>query len=171
MKSLIKRLSVVLLLVPAVASSVNASETCEWIRVAPVGAGFSIMMPAKRVEEVNPRDDFTLHLFSVTTANKIYLAAYGDYAPSIRQDVARELAANRDKFLNSVGAMLTDSRKITMDGHTGLKFTAESDPASFKSRIFLFGNRVHQISVAVLDGKDDTKNIDRFFASFSFSKP
>lgn len=170
MRTVFKRLTVALLLLLAVASSLNGFQTGEWIKVAPIGGGFSIMMPAKPSEEVNPQDDFTSHLFSVTTANAIYLAGYGDYAPSIRLDVAGELAANRDKFLKSVGATLTDSNKIFMDGHPGLEFTAESDQASFKSRIYLFGNRVHQISVAVFNGKDDTENVNRFFASFSFSK-
>ena len=57
-----------------------------------------------------------------------------------------------------------------MDGHTGLEFTGESDQASFKSRVFLFGNRIHQIGVAVFKGKEEAANVDRFFGSFSFTK-
>jgi len=67
-------------------------------------------------------------------------------------------------------AKLIESKEISMDGHAGLEFTGESDQASFKSRVYLFGNRVHQIGVAVFKGKDDAANVDRFFGSFSFTK-
>ena len=166
-----KRLTLVLLLQLLIAPSLFAGQTTEWSKVAPTGGGFSIMMPAKPEEEVNPKEDFTLHLFTVMTTNAIYLAGYGDYAPSIRLDAAAELAANRDNFLKGVNATLVDSKSIALDGRAGLEFTGESDQAFFRSRVYLFGNRVHQISVAVFKGRDDTENVNRFFASFAFTKP
>jgi hypothetical protein len=166
-----KRLSAALLFVFLVAPVMSGHQGGEWIKVAPAGGGFSIMMPAKPEEEVTQHEDFTMHLFTVTIANAIYLAGYGDYAPSIRLDPAGELAANRDTFVKGLNATLLDSRSITLDGRPGLEFTAESDQASFKSRVYLFGNRVHQVAVAVPKGKDDTANVNRFFASFAFTKP
>ncbi|HVS81222.1 MAG TPA: hypothetical protein VHE60_05775 [Pyrinomonadaceae bacterium] len=166
-----KRLSAALLFVFLFAPVMNGYQGSEWSKVAPEGGGFSILMPAKPEEEVTPKEDFTLHLFTVVSANAIYLAGYGDYAPSIRLDPAGELAANRDSFLKGVNATLVDSKSIALDGRAGLEFTGESDQASFKGRVYLFGNRVHQISVAVFKGKDDTENVNRFFASFAFTKP
>ncbi len=166
-----KRFSAALLFVFLFAPVMNAYQGSEWSKVAPTGGGFSIMMPAKPEEEVNPKEDFTLHLFTVMTTNAIYLAGYGDYAPSIRLDTAAELAANRDNFLKGVNATLVDSKSITLDGRAGLEFTGESNQASFKSRVYLFGNRVYQIGVAVFKGKDDAENANRFFASFAFTKP
>jgi hypothetical protein len=128
------------------------------------------MMPRKPEEELKPGEDFTSHLFTVTTDKAIYLAAYADYAPKIRLNVSAELIANRDNFLKALDAKLIDSKEISMDGHAGLEFTGESDQASFKSRVYLFGNRAHQIGVAVFKGKDDSANVDRFFGSFSFIK-
>src|SRR5712692_4384335 len=80
---MLKRTSVSIIFLLTLASSLSAFQG-EWIKVAPLGGGFSIMMPAKPEEEVKPGDDFTSHLFTVTTPNGIYLAGYGDYAPSIR---------------------------------------------------------------------------------------
>jgi hypothetical protein len=166
---MVKGLSAALVFVLLLGSSLRASQAGEWVKVSPLGGGFSIMMPAKPEEGVKSDDDFTSHLFTVTTPNGIYLAGYGDYAPSIRLDVDSELSVNRDKFIKGVNATLSDSRKITLDGHPGLEFTAESDQASFKSRIYLWGNRVHQIAVATINGKDDSANLNRFFASFAFT--
>lgn len=142
----------------------------EWIKTAPVGGGFSVMMPAKAEEELKPGDDFTAHLFRVTTDNMLYTVAYGDYAPSLQFNVDDELVANRDNFLKGLQATLKTTKPITMDGRKGIEFTGESAQASFKSRVFIFGTRFYQIAVAVLRGKDDTENSHRFFASFEFTR-
>ncbi|SRR6266508_628766 len=165
-----KRLCLSVLSQLLIASSLFAFQVDDWVKVAPIGGGFSVMMPAKPEEETKPGAGFNSHLFTVATDKAIYLAAYGDYDPSIKLDVANELVTNRDNFLKTLDAKLTDSKEISMDGHTGLEFTGESNQASFKSRVYIFGNRVHQIGVAVFKGKDDAANVDRFFGSFSFTK-
>jgi hypothetical protein len=152
------------------APGIESSQGSDWIKVAPVGGGFSVMMPAKPEEEVRPGDDFTTHLFSVTTDNALYFVAYGDYAPSVRVNVDEELAANRDRFLNGLNATLTNTKQLTLAGRKGIEFTGENDQASFKSRVFIFGVRFHQIAVAVFKGKNDTENSNRFFASFELTK-
>ena len=160
----------ILLLQLVIAASIPGSQTSDWVKVAPVGAGFAVMMPSTPKEEIKPSDDFTTHLFLVTTEKAIYLAGYGDYSPSIKLNVGKELIANRDNFLKSLDAKLIDSKEVSMDGHTGLEFTGESNQALFRSRVYLFGNRLHQIGVAVFKGEDDAANVDRFFGSFSFTK-
>ena len=147
----------------------NASQS-EWIKVAPAGGGFSVMMPAKPEEEVQPGDDLTTHLFSLSTDNALYLVAYGDYAPSVRFNVDDELTANRDRFLKGLNATLTTTKQLTIDGRKGIEFTGESEDATFKSRLLIFGIRFYQIAVAVFRGKENTANSNRFFASFEFAK-
>src|SRR5207244_12778253 len=158
------------LLTCLVAPSIFAFQATDWVKVAPVGGGFSVMMPGKPKEEVKPGEDFTSHLFTITTDKAIYLAAYGDYAPTIKLNVGGELVANRDNFLKALDAKLIDSKEISMDGHTGLEFTGESDHASFKSRVYLFGSRIHQIGVPVLKRKVAEANHDKFFGSVSLYK-
>jgi hypothetical protein len=150
------------------AASLNAYQS-GWMKVEPLGGGFSIMMPAKPEEKVKPSEEFTFHSFTVNGERAIYLASYGDYAPSIKLNSEAELIANRDNFLKGVNATLIESRKITLDGHAGLEFIAENEKASFKSRIYLMGNRVHQLAVAIFKEQDDSDNVNRFFGSFSFS--
>lgn len=128
------------------------------------------MMPAKPEEEVQLGDDFTAHLFSVTTDNALYTVAYGDYAPSVHFNVDDELAANRDNFLKRLNAGLISTKQLMIEGRKGIEFTGENDQASFKSRVFIFGIRFHQIAVAVFKGKDNTENTNRFFASFELAK-
>ena len=161
-----KRINSATLFVLICALAVSAFQSPEWIKFSPVGGGFSVLMPAKPEEEVKSSDDFTSHLFSITTDKAIYLAGYGDYAPSIKLSVDAELTANRDKFLKGLNATLVASKQIALDGRPGLEFTGESEQASFKSRVYLSGNRVYQIAVAVIKGKTDPDNLDRFFASF-----
>ena len=143
---------------------------CEWTKVAPAGGGFSVMMPARPEEELKPGDGLTTHLFTVTTDDALYIVAYGDYAPIVRMNVDEELTANRDRFLKGVNATLISTRQITLDGRKGIEFTGESDQAAFKSRIFMFGIRIHQIAVAVFKGKEASASANRFFSSFEFTK-
>jgi hypothetical protein len=165
---MLKRFLIPAGLLLTLAASLNAYQG-GWLKVEPSGGGFSIMMPAKPEEKVKPSEEFTFHSFTVNGERAIYLASYGDYAPSIKLNSEAELLANRDNFLKGVNARLIESRRITLDGHAGLEFTAENENASFKSRIYLVGNRVLQLAVAVFRGQDDSDNVNRFFDSFTFS--
>lgn len=168
--SIMTRRAAALALLFCFALTILGSQGNEWIKVAPVGGGFSVMMPAKPEEELRPGNDFTTHLFSVTTDDALYTVAYGDYAPSVRFNVDDELVANRDNFLKGLDATLKTTKAITMDGRKGIEFTGENAQASFKSRVFIFGTRFYQVAVADLRGTDDTVNANRFFASFEFTK-
>jgi hypothetical protein len=167
---LMLRQTAALLLLFCFGQGIDGAQGDEWIKVAPVGGGFSVMMPAKPEEEVRPGEDLTAHLFTATTDNALYTIAYGDYAPSVRFNIDDELAANRDNFLKGVDASLKTTKSLTMDGRKGLEFTGENSQASFKSRVFIFGTRFYQIAVAVLRGKDDAEDSNRFFASFEFTR-
>src|SRR5215471_15532804 len=166
---MVKRISVVLLLVSLFSSSLKASQAGEWVKVSPLGGGFSIMMPATPKEETKVGETFTAHLFSTMTDKTIYIAEYGDYAPSIHLNVAGELAANRDNFVKEIEGKVLESKEITLDGRPGLEFTAESAQVSAKCRVYLFGNRVFMIAAGVLSGRSDPENVDRYFSSFAFA--
>ena len=160
-------LSTIILLLIFLAQA-NAFQGDGWIKLQPLGGGFSVSMPGQPTEDVSNTDDFTMHLFTLTVSDAIYLAGYGDYAPSVHIDVDEQLAANRDSFAKRLNVKVLDSRKITVAGRPGLEFTAESDQAWIRSRIFLFGTRVHQIAVATPTGRKDSDDAKRFLASFAF---
>ena len=151
-------------------SSLNR-QAGDWIKFVPEGGGFTVLMPSQPTPiEVKPKEDFISHLFAASSSNAIYMAGYSDYAPSVRLDTT-ELIANRDKFLRGLNAALISSKPIELDGRSGLEFTGESDQYYFKSRFYLFGNRIHQIAVERPKDSQDSANSDRFFASFAFTNP
>jgi hypothetical protein len=64
---------------------------------------------------------------------------------------------------------LTSSKEIKLDGRAGLEFTGEDDRRLYKSRVYILGNRVHQIASATLKDDPAADKVDRFFASFAFT--
>ena len=163
-----KHISTSILLILLLASLIPAQQR-EWVKVAPEGAGFSVSMPTRPTEAVETKELFTVHSFVVNTSNTLLIVVYVDYAPSLKMTEAAELAANRDNFLKGVNAQLISSKEIKLDGRSGLEFTGEDDRRLYKSRVYIFGNRVHQIASATLKDDQDTESVDRFFASFAFT--
>src|SRR2546423_3001291 len=165
---MVKQISASLLLLLLLTSLMLAQHR-EWVKVAPLGAGFSVMMPIRPTEAVESKELFTVHSFAAATGNTLLIAVYFDYAPSMKMNEAGELVANRDSFLKGVNAQLISSKEIKLDGRSGLEFTGEDERRLYKSRVYVFGNRVHQIASVILKSDEDTENVDRFFASFAFT--
>ena len=157
------------ILVLLLLTSLMHAQQREWVKVAPLGAGFSILMPTRPTEAIESKELFTVHSFVASTGNTLLIAVYFDYAPSMKMNGATELVANRDSFLKGVNAQLISSKEIKLDGRAGLEFTGEDERRLYKSRVYIFGNRVHQIASVILKSDEDTENVDRFFASFAFT--
>ena len=128
------------------------------------------MMPGQPKElELTPISDFSAHGYGVNVNGVIYVCLFGDYAASVHLNSEGELVANRDNFLKALDASLISTKKIELDGRAGLEFTGESTQSSLKSQIYLFGNRVYQIAVAVPKGTGDSADASRFLKSFAFT--
>ena len=167
---MIKPLSIATVLVLVIVASSSGQQGTDWIKVSPLGGGFTVMMPGMPEEETKTESDYSSHTFIANAKKTIFLVSYGDYAPSIRLDVTGELAANRDNFVKNLSAKLIESKGVAMDSRPGLEFTVESDTLTAKGRVYLFGNRVFMIAAAVLKGNTDTENVNRFVSSFAFTK-
>src|SRR5438045_208604 len=157
-----------ILLILLLASLMHAQHR-DWVKVAPLGGGFSILMPIRPTEAVETKEQFTIHSFVANTGTTLLIAVYFDYAPSMKMNGMAELVANRDSFLKGVNAQLISSKEIKLDGRAGLEFTGEDERRLYKSRVYIFGNRVHQIASVILKSDEDTENVDRLFASFAFT--
>jgi len=144
------------------------SEPLPWVTLAPEGAGFSVLVPAKAVETIDKRRSYTIHSFSVTVGRATYAASYSDYEPG-KLDRATALTANRDRFNRGLQATLISSREITLGGHNGIEFTSETPAANVKSQLFLVGNRLFQTATFVFKDVDETRNVSRFFESFKLA--
>ena len=164
-----KRISAALFVSLFFALHVCAQSTGQWIKFAPTGGGFSILLPAQPKEETESKQNFTSHFFTTRNERALYIVGYGDYAPSVHLDTDDELAANRDNSIRSFKAHITNSRAVTLNGHPGLEYTAENDQATMKCRVYLVGNRVYQFAAIVLAGQDDKENVNKFLASFAFT--
>ena len=141
----------------------------EWIRFAPPNGGFVIMMPDKPKEDMDVKDGFTTHLFTVSAGQAVYLVGFGDYGPSVKLDPQKELEANRDNFNKGLNATLQTSTQYNIDGRMGLEFTSETTNATLKSRVFIVGNRVIQLATLVSKNSNEKLNVDKFLDSFAFT--
>ena len=160
--------SCAVLLLIATTVAAQTDQTGGWLEFAPEGGGFSILFPSKPIEAVNQKPAFTLHSFTTTEGRATYVATYTDYE-QIKSEPAGFLAANRDRFNKGMQATLISSREITLDGHTGLEFTSENSAANIKSQMFLVGKRLFQTATMVFKDVDQTRYVDRFFASFKLT--
>lgn len=168
--SRMRKLSLTLLVLVTLLNNLPAQsvEQAKWVTLAPEAAGFSVDVPAAAAERVDEKASYTMHSFTVTVGRATYLASYSDYQPG-KLKPKTALTANRDKFNKSLQATMKSSREITVDGHTGIEFTSETPAHNVRSQLFLIGNRMFQTVALVYKDVDETKNVDRFFASFKFT--
>ena len=150
----------------------------DWIKFSSDAGRFSVLMPGPG----EPKDDsetktdpklgsYTTHLFMQKTDKGLFMAGWVDYAPTIKLDVQGELAANRDNFAKGVQARVTSERPIALGDSPGIEFTAESEQATFKSRVYVVGQRPYMVIAATLKGLEDAANVERFLASFQLKTP
>lgn len=165
----------VLLTLFVFASIASAQTGDNWVRLAPTDGGFAVMVPGQAEEQNFNRDQFTSKIYTVIvkqgqTGRAVYLAGFGDYAPSVKIDPLTELNADRDNFIKELSGMkLLESHNTTLDGRLGIEFTGESNQATVTCRFYVNGNRVFQLAVMVFKGVDEKKNVDKFFDSFAFT--
>jgi uncharacterized protein with FMN-binding domain len=165
-----KRLSAIttlLFLVFIVAAQEHIASS--WIKIAPTNGGFTAMMPSKPEEQITTKEQVTTYAYIAKLDRGVYLAAYSDYASSIKVDPQVELEADRDNFIKVLDAKLLTSRNITIDGRQGIEFTSETPAANIKSKVFIRGNRVFQQAVLISKDTDQTKAVETFFDSFAFT--
>ena len=170
------KLIFLLLTLLACASIGSAQMGDNWVRLAPPDGGFAIMVPGQAEEKTEKKGEiFTSKIYMVIvkeggTGRAIYLAGFGEYAPSIKLDPLTELNANRDNFMKELSGMkLVESQNITLDGRLGIEFTGESNQATVTCRFYIKGNRVFQLAALVFKGIDEKKNVGKFFDSFAFT--
>jgi hypothetical protein len=150
----------------------------EWITFTSEAGRFSVLMPGpgeprdESETKTNPKlGTYTTHLFLQKTDKGLFMAGWADYAPEVRLDVQGEMAANRDNFAKGVQARVTSERPIALGDSPGIEFTAESEQATFKSRVYVVGQRPYMVIAATLKGLEDSANVERFLASFQLKTP
>lgn len=175
MKKIFALIFVVAASLPSFGSQAAAGE---WIRFTSEAGRFSVLMPGpgEPKDESETRTDskfgaYTTHLFLQKSDKGLFMAGWVDYAPTVKLDVQGELAANRDNFVKGVAAHVTSEHPVKLGDSPGTEFNAESEQATFKSRIYVVGQRPYMIVAATLKGTNDDANVERFLASFQLKTP
>jgi len=158
---------------PASTPAPNMSDATGWVKFNSDEGHFTVLMPETPTDKTETADSshgpYTTHLFIVRDTTSVYLIGWVDYDPSFNFNRQAELEANRDNFVKGVSGTLLTTRPATIDGYSGLEFTAETSDRIFKSRVFLVGRRPYQIVVGSPKGMDDSAIVNRFFNSFKVS--
>jgi hypothetical protein len=147
-----------------------AQSTNNWLKLEPKDGGFSVMMPAKPIEQVTQNEKLTSHSYIAQLDTALYVANYGDYVASMKVDPEEELPAGRDSFNRNLKATLINSRNITLGEVPGIEFTSETPGAMIRSKIFVKDHRTFQIAAVVPKNVDQAKTVQTFLDSFEFPK-
>jgi hypothetical protein len=155
--------------------SSSAASAQEWLKLAPEGANFEVMMPGTAKESVEEGTGafgaYKVYLYMVPTADTIYLIGYSDYSDPAKMDIKAEINANRDNFMKSwkEGKILTE-KDIKLGTNPGLEFTAQVDGGRIAtSRIIMLGKRPYQL-IAVTAAGADQSGVTKFLDSFKLTR-
>ena len=166
--------SIVIAAILIFGSAIGASAQ-DWVKLAPEGGGFELVMPGTPTASVETKDGpegpVTTSLYILRTARATYFVGYADYDPKFNFDVRAEINANRDNFMKSFkeGKILAEKEKA-IEGSAGIEFTAELNPTtSMTSRVFVIGRRPYQIAVITPKGSEQADSV-KFLDSFKVTR-
>ncbi len=155
---------------PSAPSNSTTAPAATWVRLNSDEGHFSVLLPELAKDQVETTQSsngpYTTHLYVVKTAKGVFLVGWVDYDPSFNFSVQSELQANRDNFVKGVKATLLNTSRISLDGHPGLEFTAETPETVFRSRVYIVGRRPYQLIAGTYKGQNDSTSVARFFDSF-----
>lgn len=162
-----------MLVVAAAALSLAFQAPAGWARLESAEGRFSVLMPGPNPPADRPRTtadpkhgSYTVHTFRANTPKGFFVASWVEYDPALLLDSQAELAASRDAFLKRVRARLLAERAVTLEGHPGIEFDAETDQAVFRSRVYVVGRRPYQLVAVTYKGFDESQNVNTFLSSF-----
>jgi len=145
-----------------------------WVKIAPAGGQFSVMMPAAPRTAVKtnntPLGVATTNLSIYQTEHGWFGVTWTVYPPAMKIEIQTELDATRDNFIKAVNGTLIDENKVFQNGIAGTEFTVESPNSMLTSRIFVVGSRTYQLAVAFPKGENHAQDIDQFLSSFQLVK-
>jgi hypothetical protein len=165
-------------LLTAAATSEGFQTTGDWVRLNSDAGGFSVLMPGTEApkENVETKRDarvgtYTTHRFMKASGGGAFVVRWLEYDPNVKLDAQGELAADRDNFVKGVNARVVSESQITLDGNPGIEFTAENTDATFKSRVYVVGQRAYILVAFAPKGTDDAGAVNKFLSSFEMKKP
>jgi hypothetical protein len=147
------------------------SAQSDWIVFSPKGGGFSIMLPGEPKRREFPhgtsKGQTLSPLYELTHEDFKYVVSYMNYPISVE-------GAERDKLLSmgaeagitSAGGEVVSNTPISLDGYPGREVKGEMKGFSYRSRVYLVGQRLYLLIVWLPSNKTDSENAAKFFNSF-----
>ncbi len=170
-----RKLFVAFLLLISCASLCAQQADLSWVKFTSAEGRFSVMMPTKPEANTNTQPSqygpYTVHLFTSKGVGEIFLVGWVDYDPGFKFDTQKELEANRDNFAKGVKATVLGTKPIKLGTNPGIEFTAETEQAFFKSRVYIVGRRPYQLISVRAKSAQESANVAKFFSSFELVSP
>jgi hypothetical protein len=146
------------------------AQAGEWVKYAPAGKGFSILLPyaPKLEEDVRPNGNVIHRAISGDRDVKtgVYLATYWDFPANTTYSL--------DKIIDGTEGKVISQSNVSVGGYGGreVQFLNEAGGTEYKfrKRVYIVGQRVYMLQYltpASADAAVVTRNGDKFFDSFS----
>lgn len=140
---------------------------------------FTVSLPGKP-KELNQKiqsavGELTNYLFIVEAdqGKTAYLVAYCDFPPeSINNSNAKAmLEGGRDSAIKNLQGELISSKEIKLDKtHPGLEFKIKISLGLYRSRAYLVGPRMYQVTILAAEEKATSPHADKFLDSLEVTK-
>ncbi|HXL80385.1 MAG TPA: hypothetical protein VN951_05855 [Pyrinomonadaceae bacterium] len=138
-----------------------------WINGAPANAGFTILMPGKPTEQVQPvagHPDLENHLLALETSLASYVVSYLTLADDVTDPAIIKvlLDRGREDGLTSSGGTLKSEKEITLNKYFGREWLIEL-PGGFSAtaRAYWVKRRLFQTVFITTPEPDDSAEVKR----------
>jgi hypothetical protein len=159
----------------------RADDAAQWKEYASDEGRFTVKMPGTPKKSKTPIDapggkTLDQHQFLIDKGNLAYLVAYQDdpNLKNVNEETAQKvLDAARDAVPKALDGKLLDTRKIKLDDkHLGVEFRVEvaSIKGVYRSRIYVVGERIYQITVVGPKEVTSSKESDAYLDSLKLTK-
>ena len=151
-----------------------------WVNIAPPNAGFTLLMPGKPTEKVQPitsTPGAENHIFALETAPAGYVFSYVQFPEEVTDAtaIAGMLDAGRDGSIAATGSKLKSEKQIRLNEHYGREWLLEM-PGGFTAvdRSYWVKRRFYQLLFVTSPKPNDTRETielqqelaNKFFDSF-----
>lgn len=157
-----------------------SGETGNWVNIAPVKSGFSVLMPGKATERVDPvqgSPGVENHLFMFETPMAGYVFSYVQFTQDVTDpnSIKGMLDAGRAGALAQSGSKLKSEKEIRLNGYYGREWHLDLPGGmTATNHAYWVKRRLYQLVFVVAPSATDTPETLRlrqessykFFSSF-----
>jgi hypothetical protein len=154
-------------------------DAAEWKEVAPPNLGFQALMPGtprwEQKTQETPAGKVELHKFSVEPKGKkeLFMIVSIRFPENVSRGLGgteKLLELGQQDLLSGSQGQIQSKRQISLSGCSGLEMEVlPPKGAIIKARIYATGSQIYQVCVHVSKIRLTSKDVQKFFDSFSLS--